>query len=239
MLALSALTLVSVQFETFRAKLPEFQQFFNIHNAFLLAVVSGRDQGVSRIRTRSVVQALRRRVSRDGRHGSGADAVPLLQRFRLVDAAEQMGASGDRRGGHLRRSRAGVDRTFLWWFSEPDGLFHNLCLNVMFISSVTTIVFNANPLLRYDGYYILSDLTEIPNLRQKATTILSRKLGQWCLGLEAAGGPLPAAAKSVVFRVVLGCRGGLPLGRGVVDLLVSLQAVSVVSSGRSSAKSWL
>jgi len=41
--------------------------------------------------------------------------------------------------------------TFLWFFSQP-GLFHNLCLNVVFISSVSTIVFNANPLLRYDGY---------------------------------------------------------------------------------------
>ena len=39
----------------------------------------------------------------------------------------------------------------------------------MFIASVSTIIFNANPLLRYDGYYILSDLLEIPNLRQKST----------------------------------------------------------------------
>ena len=39
----------------------------------------------------------------------------------------------------------------------------------MFVCSVSTMMFNANPLLRYDGYYILSDLLEIPNLRQKAT----------------------------------------------------------------------
>jgi putative peptide zinc metalloprotease protein len=39
----------------------------------------------------------------------------------------------------------------------------------MLIASITTIVFNANPLLRYDGYYILSDYLEIPNLRQKST----------------------------------------------------------------------
>ena len=54
----------------------------------------------------------------------------------------------------------------------------------MFVCSVSTVIFNANPLLRYDGYYILADLAEIPNLRQKATTILSRKMGEWCLGLE-------------------------------------------------------
>ena len=39
----------------------------------------------------------------------------------------------------------------------------------MFVASVSTVIFNANPLLRYDGYYILSDLLEIPNLRQKST----------------------------------------------------------------------
>src|SRR5436190_23467958 len=37
------------------------------------------------------------------------------------------------------------------------------------IASFSTIIFNANPLLRYDGYYILSDLLEIPNLRYRST----------------------------------------------------------------------
>lgn len=78
--------------------------------------------------------------------------------------------------------------TFIWWFSEP-GLLNYICLNIMFVSSVSTILFNANPLLRYDGYYILSDVLEIPNLRQKATSILSRKLGHWCLGIEPPEDP--------------------------------------------------
>ncbi len=78
--------------------------------------------------------------------------------------------------------------TFIWWFSEP-GLLNYICLNMMFVCSVSTILFNANPLLRYDGYYILTDILEIPNLRQKATTILSRKLGKWCLGLEPPDDP--------------------------------------------------
>jgi putative peptide zinc metalloprotease protein len=77
---------------------------------------------------------------------------------------------------------------FIWWFTEP-GPLNYVCLNVMFISSVSTIMFNANPLLRYDGYYILSDVLEIPNLRQKASTILNRKLGAWCLGLEEPEDP--------------------------------------------------
>ena len=77
---------------------------------------------------------------------------------------------------------------YIWWFTYP-GLLHNLCLNMVFISSVSTVIFNANPLLRYDGYYILADLMEIPNLRQKATSILSRKLSEWCLGMEPPEDP--------------------------------------------------
>jgi putative peptide zinc metalloprotease protein len=59
----------------------------------------------------------------------------------------------------------------------------------MFVSSVSTILFNANPLLRYDGYYILSDILEIPNLRQKANTILGRLASQWCLGIKQQDDP--------------------------------------------------
>ena len=71
----------------------------------------------------------------------------------------------------------------------------------MFIASVSTIIFNANPLLRYDGYYILADLLEIPNLRQKATTILSRKAGEWFLGLEPGEDPFLPQRNQVFFAL--------------------------------------
>jgi putative peptide zinc metalloprotease protein len=88
--------------------------------------------------------------------------------------------------------------TFIWWFTEP-GPLNYVCLNVMFISSVSTILFNANPLLRYDGYYILSDVLEIPNLRQKASSILNRKLGKWFLGLEEPEDPFLPKRKQWLF----------------------------------------
>ena len=73
--------------------------------------------------------------------------------------------------------------TFIWWLSAP-GLLNTMSLNIMFICSLSTVIFNANPLLKYDGYYILSDLLEIPNLRERAGRVISHKLGSWCLGLE-------------------------------------------------------
>ena len=39
-------------------------------------------------------------------------------------------------------------------------------------SGVTTVLFNANPLLRYDGYYVLSDVIDLPNLYQRAQQML-------------------------------------------------------------------
>lgn len=61
--------------------------------------------------------------------------------------------------------------TFFWWVSEP-GFVNNLCLNVMFVCSLGTVLFNGNPLLRYDGYYVLSDLVDIPNLWTRSRTTL-------------------------------------------------------------------
>jgi putative peptide zinc metalloprotease protein len=57
---------------------------------------------------------------------------------------------------------------YLWLALEP-GLVRALCFNVMLVAGVSTLIFNGNPLLRYDAYYILSDLAELPNLAQRAT----------------------------------------------------------------------
>lgn len=59
---------------------------------------------------------------------------------------------------------------FIWkaTYGSGDNLVNQLAYNTMLIASVSTIVFNANPLLRYDGYYILSDFWEIPNLQRKS-----------------------------------------------------------------------
>ena len=57
---------------------------------------------------------------------------------------------------------------FLLWLLLEPGFARAVAYNVAVLGSVTTLFFNANPLLRYDGYYILSDLIEIPNLGTRA-----------------------------------------------------------------------
>lgn len=74
--------------------------------------------------------------------------------------------------------------TLLWWFSEP-GLLNSLCLNIVLVSSAGTLLFNANPLMRYDGYYILADLVEVPNLAQQAAEVVRNAVGEWALGIPS------------------------------------------------------
>ena len=59
---------------------------------------------------------------------------------------------------------------FVWKFTNADTspILNSMAYNAMLVASVSTVLFNANPLLRYDGYYILSDFLEIPNLQQKS-----------------------------------------------------------------------
>jgi putative peptide zinc metalloprotease protein len=73
--------------------------------------------------------------------------------------------------------------TFLWYFSVP-GVFNGLCLNLMFVCSVSTLIFNANPLLRYDGYYVLFDWLEVPNARQRSAAMVGGALGRFFLEVE-------------------------------------------------------
>ncbi len=58
--------------------------------------------------------------------------------------------------------------TFLWLSIEP-GVVRAALFNVMLIAGVSTVLFNANPLMRFDGYYMLMDYLEIPNLRARGT----------------------------------------------------------------------
>ena len=67
---------------------------------------------------------------------------------------------------------------------NPDSLVHQLAYNAMFVASVSTILFNANPLMRFDGYYILSDLTEMPNLMQRSMSQIKYYFKRYVFGMK-------------------------------------------------------
>ena len=79
----------------------------------------------------------------------------------------------------------------LLWSMAVPGASRTLLLNVFVVCSLNTLLVNGNPLLKYDGYYVLSDLLGVPNLGPE-----SRR-----------------AAVGVFDRLVLGVRTPRPAGR--------------------------
>jgi putative peptide zinc metalloprotease protein len=71
--------------------------------------------------------------------------------------------------------------TFIWAYTG-QGVVNSLAYNIMFIASVSTLIFNGNPLLRFDGYYILSDLLDIPNLSTQANLQLRHMVERYLFG---------------------------------------------------------
>ncbi len=77
--------------------------------------------------------------------------------------------------------------TVVWARTSP-GLVHSLAYNMIFIASVSTLLFNGNPLLRFDGYYILSDLLDIPNLHQQCSRQLTHIIERYAFGCRRSHG---------------------------------------------------
>ncbi|MFY9551940.1 MAG: HlyD family efflux transporter periplasmic adaptor subunit [Thermoanaerobaculia bacterium] len=65
--------------------------------------------------------------------------------------------------------------TLVWVVSYPDTLVHEIAFNTMLFTGVSTVFFNINPLIKIDGYYALSSVLEIPDLREESF----RYIGAW------------------------------------------------------------
>jgi len=87
------------------------------------------------------------------------------------------------------------------WLSVEPGALSAVAYNTILIAGVTTIIFNANPLLRYDGYYILGDLLEIPNLRQRANVYLGYLCERYLFGRREAEPPIATPGERAWFVV--------------------------------------
>lgn len=77
---------------------------------------------------------------------------------------------------------------FVWVNVEP-GVVRALAYNVMVVAGVSTLVFNINPLLRFDGYYIMADQLEIPNFGQRANTYFGYLIRRYLLRVKSADTP--------------------------------------------------
>lgn len=180
---LSALTLVMSQWATFMERLPDFQSFFNWRTIVyfwcslaIVKVIHEFGHGLTAKHFGGEV------------HEMGALLLCLTPAL-YCDVTDSWLLPN--KWHRIWISAAGIYvecfmaslATFCWFYSNP-GLFNSLMLATMFLCSVNTVMFNANPLMRYDGYYVLSDYLEIPNLRVKANQFFSYAFQEKVLGLE-------------------------------------------------------
>lgn len=185
-LMLSAVTLVVVNFDEFQSKpeLTHFQAFFNVYNIVWLWLALGIAKIIHEIG-----------------HGLtcihfGGECHEMGVLFLVFSPCLYCNVSDawmlQNKWHRIAISAAGIYievllaaiATFVWWYSEP-GLIHNLAFGMLIVCSVSTIVFNANPLMRFDGYYVFSDWVEIPNLRQKSSQLVRRFCSRICLGIDS------------------------------------------------------
>ena len=130
---------------------------------------------------------------------------------------------------------------WVWWLA-PAGLVKHLAAQVAIIAGPGTLLVNLNPLLRLDGYYVLSDLLDIPNLRQVGRRRVIEKINLFLFGLPLSDRRLTGwrasfaqlhAVASLIFQTVWisgilyalsmwRYRVGLALGAAAVFLWVVL-----------------
>jgi putative peptide zinc metalloprotease protein len=110
----------------------------------------------------------------------------------------------------------------IWSLTGHDSAVHAIAQNAIFVASVSTVLFNANPLLRYDGYYILSDLLEIPNLAQRSKDYLYYLVRRYAFGVARIV-PQPQTNSEKTWLVIYG------LASGIYRIVVSVTIIFFVA----------
>ena len=87
--------------------------------------------------------------------------------------------------------------TFVW-LNVEDGFVRDIAFVLMVIGGVSTVLFNGNPLLRFDGYYVLSDLLDVPNLGPRSNAYVAYLAQRYLLKIENAVSPKPRLNRNAI-----------------------------------------
>jgi putative peptide zinc metalloprotease protein len=187
-LSVVAVVIGLVQFEQLQERLPHFEQFFAVQNwlylAMILAVTKvlhelGHGLACRRFGGECHEMGVMLLVLTPCLYCNVSDAwmIPSKWKRIFISAA----------GMYVELTLAAL--AMLVWITSQPGFINSMALNLIFVCGVSTLLFNLNPLLRFDGYYILADWLEIPNLRQKASKLLQGLVNKWCLGIPVPRDP--------------------------------------------------
>jgi putative peptide zinc metalloprotease protein len=198
---LAAGSQVAVHFDTFYAKLPAYQEFFSMNSVLYMWISLG---------VVKIIHEFGHGLSCKAFGGESHEMGVLLMclspalycnvtdAWTLADKWKRIIISF---AGIFVELNIAAAATFVWWYTPQYPIVNNIALCVMVLCSVSTVVFNANPLMRFDGYYIMADWLEIPNLREKANRFLNNLFLAKCLGVENPPEPYMAPTRKLLFVI--------------------------------------
>src|SRR5262245_1840428 len=198
-LMLSAVLLVATHFDTFYANLPEYHAFFQWNTLLYLWIALGIVK---------VIHEFGHGLSCKAFGGECHEIGALLLCFSPclycnVSDSWTLPSKWKRSitsfaGIYVELVIAAI-ATWVWWHAQSYPVLRHISLCVMVLCSISTFVFNANPLMRFDGYYILADWLEIPNLRDRSNRMLKNLTCEHALGMEVQPEPYMETWRKVLF----------------------------------------
>jgi putative peptide zinc metalloprotease protein len=196
---LAAVMLVLTHFQTFMDRLPSYHEFFSFKTVMYLWLALGLVKVIHEFGHGLSCKAFGGEVHEMGAlflcfspclYCNVSDAWTLPSKWKRIIIS---GA-----GIYVELIIASI-ATFVWWNTPTQPFINNLSLSLMIVCSVSTVFFNANPLMRYDGYYVLADWLEIPNLRDRSNRYLQRLVMEYCLGIETQPEPYMELWRRILF----------------------------------------
>ncbi len=117
--------------------------------------------------------------------------------WKLADRRQRMviGAAGI-----LTELTLAIIATYIWYFTQP-GMINSLAFYLLVVSTVSTVLFNGNPLMKFDGYFILMDYLRKPNLASRSSVFVRYLFINRVLGLSHIGNPARSGEEYVLLTV--------------------------------------
>jgi len=200
-LMLAAVFQVLVHFQTFHDKIPRYQEFFAINTVLYmwlsLGVVKiihefGHGLSCKAFKGESHEMGFLLMCFSPAMYCNVTDAWTVADKWKRIIISFA--------GIYVELVIAAL-ATFVWWYTPHLVTVNNIAMAVMVLCSVSTVFFNANPLMRFDGYYMLADWIEIPNLRDRANRYLTNLFLSTCLGIEVPAEQYMAPGRRALFVI--------------------------------------
>ncbi|MBY0456468.1 MAG: hypothetical protein K2V38_03965, partial [Gemmataceae bacterium] len=200
-LMLAAVVHVTLHFNTFQAKLPAYQEFFTWNSVLYMWISLGVVKVIHEFGHGLSCKAFKGECHEMGvllmclspaLYANVTDAWTLADKWKRIIISFA--------GIYVELVIAAL-ATFVWWYTPTYPVVNNIALCIMVLCSVSTVMFNANPLMRFDGYYILADWLEVPNLREKANKFLNNWFLATGLGIEVPPEPYMAPWRKWLFAI--------------------------------------